>query len=189
MAQPARPPIRFGSFRLMRDAPLGSGAYGQVCGATLDELPCTAKLLHAILLDPDRPRNRRLFEQLCRFLSEIRHQNNYNAVSGRGGGRRVGPAHSADGAIGRLPHSFSGAIGGAAGLPRAGQHRPRYNSRHCLPALKSHRPPRPLKQQRVTDRCGQQSKSDGFRDEHADRTESSHDRPNQVPGQPSVHVS
>ena len=75
MAQPTRPPIRFGSVRLMRDAPLGSGAYGQVCKAALDELPCAAKLLHAILLDPDRPRNRTLFERECRFLSEIRHPN------------------------------------------------------------------------------------------------------------------
>ena len=75
MAQPDRPPIRFGSVRLKRDAPLGSGAYGQVCRATLDELPCAAKLLHAILLDPDRPRNRTLFERECRFLSEIRHPN------------------------------------------------------------------------------------------------------------------
>ena len=75
MAQPDRPPIRFGSVRLMRDVPLGSGAYGQVCRATLDELPCAAKLLHAILLDPDRPRNQTLFERECRFLSEIRHPN------------------------------------------------------------------------------------------------------------------
>ena len=75
MAQPARPPIRFGSVRLMRDAPIGTGAYGQVFRATLDELPCAAKLLHAILLDPERPRNRTLFEQECRFLSEIRHPN------------------------------------------------------------------------------------------------------------------
>ena len=75
MAQPTRHPIRFGSVRLMRDAPLGSGAYGQVCRAKLDELPCAAKLLHAILLDSDRPRNRTLFERECRFLSEIRHPN------------------------------------------------------------------------------------------------------------------
>ena len=73
--EPARPPIRFGSVRLMRDAPLGTGAYGQVCRATLDELPCAAKLFHAILLDPVRPRNRTMFEQECRFLSEIRHPN------------------------------------------------------------------------------------------------------------------
>ena len=59
----------------MRDVPLGSGAYGQVFRAALGELPCAAKLLHSILLDPDRPRNRTLFEQECRFLSEIRHPN------------------------------------------------------------------------------------------------------------------
>ena len=59
----------------MRDAPLGSGAYGQVCRATLDELPCAAKLLNAILLDPGSPRNRTLFQLECRYLSEIRHPN------------------------------------------------------------------------------------------------------------------
>ena len=75
MAEPPRPPIRFGSVRLLRDAALGSGAYGQVCRATLDELPCAAKLLNAILLDPDRPMSRKLFQKECRFLSEIRHPN------------------------------------------------------------------------------------------------------------------
>ena len=75
MAQQASPAIRFGSVRLLQDAPLGTGAYGQVCKATLGELPCAAKLLHPILVDPSRPRNRALFEQECRFLSEIRHPN------------------------------------------------------------------------------------------------------------------
>ena len=75
MAQLAPPLIRFGSVRLIRDAPVGSGAYGQVFRAALDELPCAAKLLHAILLDPDRHKNRTLFERECRFLSEIRHPN------------------------------------------------------------------------------------------------------------------
>ena len=75
MAQQASPSIRFGSVRLLQDAPLGTGAYGQVCKATLGELPCAAKLLHPILVDPSRPRNRALFEQECRFLSEIRHPN------------------------------------------------------------------------------------------------------------------
>ena len=67
--------FRFGTLRLMRDATLGTGAYGQVCRATLDELPCAAKLLHPILVDPNNPRNRTRFEQECRFLSEIRHPN------------------------------------------------------------------------------------------------------------------
>ena len=72
MAQQASPSIRFGSVRLLQDAPLGRGAYGQVWKATLGELPCAAKLLHPILMDPT---NRALFEQECRFLSEIRHPN------------------------------------------------------------------------------------------------------------------
>ena len=75
MAQRAPIAFRFGSVRLLQDAPLGTGAYGQVCKAVLGELPCAAKLLHPILVDPNRPRNRELFEQECRFLSEIRHPN------------------------------------------------------------------------------------------------------------------
>ena len=67
--------FEFGSVRLLQDAPLGTGAYGQVCKAMLGELPCAAKLLHPILVDPNKPRNRELFEQECRFLSEIRHPN------------------------------------------------------------------------------------------------------------------
>ena len=44
--------------------------------AMLDELPCAAKLLHLnLVLDPEKPRNRIMFEQECRFLSEIRHPN------------------------------------------------------------------------------------------------------------------
>ena len=172
MAQPARPPIRFGSVRLMRDAPLGTGGYGQVCRATLDDLPCAAKLLHAVLLDPSSPRNRTFFEQECRFLSEIRHPNivQYLGVAQDEGSGL--PILLIELANGRLRHSLSGSIGGAAGVPRAGQHRPRYNARHCLLALESHRPPRPLEQQCIAYRCRQQSKGDGFRDEHAERTES-----------------
>ena len=75
MTQRAPIAFRFGSVRLFQDAPLGTGAYGQVCKAMLGELPCAAKLLHPILVDPNRPRNRELFEQECRFLSEIHHPN------------------------------------------------------------------------------------------------------------------
>ena len=84
MAQQA---FRFRTLRLMRDATLGTGAYGQVCKATLDELPCAAKLLHPILVDPNNPRNRTRFEQECRFLSEIRHPNivQYLGVAQDGG--------------------------------------------------------------------------------------------------------
>ena len=75
MAEQAPIAFRFGPVRLLRDATLGTGAYGQVCKAMLGELPCAAKLLHPTIVDPTRPRNRALFEQECRFLSEIRHPN------------------------------------------------------------------------------------------------------------------
>ena len=70
--------FRYRHYRLFRNATLGMGAYGQVCRAKLDELPCAAKLLHPILVDRSDPKNQtnlRKFEQECRFLSEIRHPN------------------------------------------------------------------------------------------------------------------
>ena len=75
MAEQPPTAFRFGPVRLLRDATLGTGAYGQVCKAMLGELPCAAKLLHPTIVDPTRPRNRTLFEQECRLLSEIRHPN------------------------------------------------------------------------------------------------------------------
>ena len=75
MAEQAPINFRFGYVRLQQDSPLGTGAYGQVYKAMLGELPCAAKLLHSILVDPNNPRNREMFERECRFLSEIRHPN------------------------------------------------------------------------------------------------------------------
>ena len=79
MAQQAQgKTFHYRHYRLFRDAILGTGAYGQVCKAKLDELPCAAKLLHPILVDRTDPKNQtnlRKFEQECRFLSEIRHPN------------------------------------------------------------------------------------------------------------------
>ena len=75
MAEQAPINFRFGRVRLLQDEPLGTGAYGQVCKAMLGELPCAAKLLHPVLLDPNKPRNREMFERECCFLSEIRHPN------------------------------------------------------------------------------------------------------------------
>ena len=72
MAQQTSSAIRFSSVRLLQDAPLGRGMYGRVCKATLSDLPCAAKVLHPILMDPS---NRTMFEQECCFLSEIRHPN------------------------------------------------------------------------------------------------------------------
>ena len=75
MAEQAPINFRFGFVRLLQDEPLGTGAYGQVCKAMLGELPCAAKLLHPVLIDPNKPRNREMFERECCFLSEIRHPN------------------------------------------------------------------------------------------------------------------
>ena len=75
MAEQAPINFQFGFVRLLQDQPLGTGAYGQVCKAMLGELPCAAKLLHPVLIDPNKPRNREMFERECRFLSEIRHPN------------------------------------------------------------------------------------------------------------------
>ena len=64
-----------GPVRLLKDAALGTGMYGQVCKAMLGELPCAAKLLHPTIVDPNRPNNRAFFEKEYRFLSQIRHPN------------------------------------------------------------------------------------------------------------------
>ena len=72
-----QPPIsfHFGPVSLLRDATLGTGAYGQVCKAMFGELLCAAKLLHPTIVDPTRPNKLALFEKECRFLSQIRHPN------------------------------------------------------------------------------------------------------------------
>ena len=64
--------------QLFRDESLGSGAYGKVCKAKLNELPCAAKLLHAILFesdDPHSPTIRCRFVQECQLLQNMRHPN------------------------------------------------------------------------------------------------------------------
>ena len=75
MARRSPNSFHFDSVRLLPDAVLGTGAFGQVCKATLGELQCAAKLLHPILVDRSNPRNLERFEQECRFLSGIRHPN------------------------------------------------------------------------------------------------------------------
>ena len=57
---------------LFHDECLGSGAYGMVCKAKLNELPCAAKLLHRVLFHPTIQRR---FDQECQLLQNIRHPN------------------------------------------------------------------------------------------------------------------
>ena len=64
--------------QLFHDECLGSGSYGKVCKAKLNELPCAAKLLHIILFQFEDPRSqtiRQRFEQECEILQNMRHPN------------------------------------------------------------------------------------------------------------------
>jgi len=68
--------FQFQNLQILREECLGTGSYGKVCKAILDQLPCAAKLLHPVLFqfnDPGSQAIIRRFEQECEFLSEIRH--------------------------------------------------------------------------------------------------------------------
>ena len=58
----------------------GSGAYGAVYKVTIDGVPCIAKRLHDILVDPEVPRRQRAsiqqkFHGECTLLSQLKHPN------------------------------------------------------------------------------------------------------------------
>jgi len=58
----------------------GSGAYGAVYKVTVDGVPCIAKRLHDILVNPGVPRSQRAaiqqkFHDECALLSQLRHPN------------------------------------------------------------------------------------------------------------------
>ena len=66
----------FSSVKIYPDECLGTGAYGAVCKAMCDELPCAAKLLHSALFqfnDPGMPAMMRRFQQECELMGRIRH--------------------------------------------------------------------------------------------------------------------
>ena len=75
----------FKSVQLFKDCVLGIGAYGKVCRAQCDLLPCAAKIMHETLFDPSlnekvRPHHEhRLpfsrFKRECEFLSVLKHPN------------------------------------------------------------------------------------------------------------------
>ena len=57
---------------------LGSGAYGNVVKATLDEKPCAAKILHRVIVDSQDPGLSDFisrFEQECQILRNLKHPN------------------------------------------------------------------------------------------------------------------
>ena len=68
----------FSSIKINPDECLGTGAYGAVCKAMCDELPCAAKLLHSAFFqsnDPGMPAMMRVrrFQQECELMGRIRH--------------------------------------------------------------------------------------------------------------------
>ena len=68
--------FQFQNLQILRKECLGTGSYGKVCKAILDQLPCAVKLLHPVLFQFNDPASQtivRRFEQECEFLSEIRH--------------------------------------------------------------------------------------------------------------------
>ena len=65
--------FKFRNMQLFKTQPLGIGSYGSVYRAKCDQLPCAAKLLHPVLVNPKERRNLYRFEQECQFLSDIRH--------------------------------------------------------------------------------------------------------------------
>ena len=70
------PQFGFRSVRLYPNDCLGSGAYGVVCKAMCDELPCAAKVLHTMFFqfnDPAMPAMTRRFRRECELMDRIRH--------------------------------------------------------------------------------------------------------------------
>ena len=65
--------FKFQNVQIFKTQPLGIGSYGSVYRAKCDQLPCAAKLLHPVLVNPWERRNLQRFEQECQFLSGIRH--------------------------------------------------------------------------------------------------------------------
>ena len=65
--------FNFRIVQIFKTQPLGIGSYGSVYRAKCDQLPCAAKLLHPVLVNPWERRNLQRFEQECQFLSGIRH--------------------------------------------------------------------------------------------------------------------
>ena len=74
---PMRHQFNYREVQLFKTETLGRGAYGVVCRAKCDELPCAAKLLHSIFLGINDPGQSltlvRTFNRECRLLSSVRH--------------------------------------------------------------------------------------------------------------------
>jgi serine/threonine protein kinase len=78
MDRPQQEILPFKEITLLKSDVLGAGAYGQVCRAVCDGLPCAAKIIHSTLFDlrdPGVASFRRRFDEECHLLSRVRHPN------------------------------------------------------------------------------------------------------------------
>ena len=74
----AQPQGHFGYqiVQIIKTSSFGVGSYGAVYRALCDELPCATKILHPTLFEMNDPGTRKImerFEQVCQFLSGVRH--------------------------------------------------------------------------------------------------------------------
>ena len=74
----AQPQGHFGYqiVQIIKTSSLGVGSYGAVYRPLCDELPCAAKILHPTLFETNDPGTQKImerFEQVCQFLSGVRH--------------------------------------------------------------------------------------------------------------------
>ena len=66
----------FKSIEIFKDQIIGIGAFGAVCHAQCDDLPCAAKILHpTIFAMGGLYKNAQQFEQECKFIRTVQHPN------------------------------------------------------------------------------------------------------------------
>ena len=66
----------FESVEFFKDQVIGIGAFGAVCHAQCDDLPCAAKILHQTIFSIAGQHKKALqFEQECKFIRTIQHPN------------------------------------------------------------------------------------------------------------------
>lgn len=68
--------FKYQEVQLLKDDLCGTGSYGRVCKAMVDQLVCAAKLIHPTFFSEVSPSSTKTFQQFqqeCDFLSAIRH--------------------------------------------------------------------------------------------------------------------
>ncbi len=68
--------VSYFEVQLLRDEICGTGSYGKVCRAMVDQLICAAKIIHSTFfadIDPSSTKTMSQFQKECEFLSTIRH--------------------------------------------------------------------------------------------------------------------